>query len=100
MDRKHFAAGAGQQWDERSLDRREALVGELAELCQSNPLVAVESHAQFAAMLERTREIEKRIGIERSAIAQALQETETSLRQLGAFGDQATADATLVDRLA
>ena len=51
-------------------------------------------------MLERTREIEKRIGIERSAIAQALQETETSLRQLGAFGDQATADATLVDRLA
>jgi hypothetical protein len=89
-----------QHWDEQTLARREALVGELGELCRVEPLLAVESHAGFVAMLERTERIGAQLREERSGIAQALYEAETSLRQLGAFGDRASADATLVNRLA
>ena len=100
LDGEHFAVGATQLWDEHSLAKREVLVGELGELCQSDPQVAVESYALFVAMLERTAKIEAQLRQERSEIVQALQHAETSLRQLGAFEDRISADATLVNRLA
>ena len=94
------AGDAMQQWDELTLARREALVEEVGKLCQAEPLIAVESYAGFVAMMERTLRIQGQLREERSAIAQALHETETSLRQLGAFGERAGADATLLNRLA
>lgn len=105
IDGESLAAGEGQQWgerqqwDEQSLARREVLVGELGELCRSNPQVAVESHALLLALLERTVRIEAQLRQERSGIVQLLQETETHLKQLGAFGNRVSVDATLVDRL-
>ncbi len=99
VDGQYFAVGAKQLWDERSLARREVLVEELRELCETDPQVAVESHSLFVAMLERTAKIEAQLRQERSEIVQALQHAETSLKQLGAFGDRISADATLVNRL-
>jgi hypothetical protein len=89
-----------QQWDEASLSRREALVAELAEICRSHPALAAESFALFEAMLERTRLIERQIRAERNQAVCALQEAETNLKQLGAFGDRIPRDAQLLNRLA
>ncbi len=91
---------AVQQWDEASLARREELVAELAAICRSHPVLAAESHALFKAMLERTRAIERQIRAERNQAVWGLQEAETNLKQLGAFGDRIPRDAQLLDRLA
>ncbi len=100
LDGGHDAGGVLEQWDEVSLARREALVAELAEICRSSPMLAGESQSLIEATLERTREIERQIRAERNRFVLALQETETSLKQLGAFGGRMPADAKLFDRLA
>ncbi|MCX6609695.1 MAG: hypothetical protein NTW74_02465 [Acidobacteria bacterium] len=100
LDHECMAGVPVQRWDAQTLARREALVGEVGELCQAEPLVAAGSYAGFVAMLERTERIEEQLREERSTIAQALIEAETSLRQLGAFGERVSADATLLNRLA
>lgn len=100
IDQEHFSKGAASDWDDLALNRREALVIELAALCETNPAAAASSHRLFVGILERTVEIEGRIRRERAELSKDLQEAETSLRQFEAFGERASRDATLVNRLA
>ncbi len=100
LDQEYFSWGAAGECNELALNRREALVRELAVLCETNPAAAASSHSLFMEILERTVEIEGRIRRERGELRKALQQAETSLRQLGAFGEREATDASLLNRLA
>ncbi len=100
IDRRFSLGGAIEQWDHASLSRREMLVAELGNLCQSHPMLAAESQELFEAMLERTRSIEQQIRSERNQVALELQAAESNLKQLGAFEDRMPRDAKLLNRLA
>ena len=100
LDRRLCKGGVIEHWNQTSLSRREALVAELGEICRLHPLLAVKSQRLFEELFERTRAIELQIRSERNQLALALQEAETNLKQLGAFGDRTPGDAKLVNRLA